>query len=170
MSKAFTSETAPSAPPPERMIEEGPNPVTPEGMKQIDDHIARIEGAMKSENNVLLRETLARDLRYWTIRKSTAEIVQPVAEGTVTFGSTVTVERKGRQQTFRILQLMLAHPTKIFFEKRRQILQLHREPACFCDVASKLSQQFRREVMSLQLGECQAKLPRKTVHSRARAE
>ena len=31
MSKAFTSETAPSAPPPERMIEEGPNPVTPEG-------------------------------------------------------------------------------------------------------------------------------------------
>jgi hypothetical protein len=31
MSKAFTSETAESAPPPERMVEDGPNPVTPEG-------------------------------------------------------------------------------------------------------------------------------------------
>jgi hypothetical protein len=31
MSKAFTNETAPSAPPPERMVETGPNPVTPEG-------------------------------------------------------------------------------------------------------------------------------------------
>ena len=63
MSKAFTNETAPSAPPPERMIEDGPNPVTPEGMKQIEAHIARIESAMQSETNVLLRETLARDLR-----------------------------------------------------------------------------------------------------------
>src|SRR5215813_12184762 len=112
MSKAFTSETAPSAPPPERMVEEGPNPVTPEGMRQIDDHIARIEAAMQSESNVLLRETLARDLRYWTIRKSTAEIVQPVADGTVTFGSTVTIDRKGRQQTFRIVGVDEADPSK----------------------------------------------------------
>ena len=103
MSKAFTNETAESAPPPERMVEDGSNPVTPEGMKQIDDHIARIENAMRSESNVLLRETLARDLRYWTIRKSTAEIAQPVADGTVAFGSTVTIARKGRQQTFRIV-------------------------------------------------------------------
>ncbi len=85
------------------MVEDGPNPVTPEGMRQIDDHIARIEAAMQSESNVLLRETLARDLRYWTIRKSTAEIVHPASDGTVAFGSTVTIERKGRRQTFRIV-------------------------------------------------------------------
>jgi transcription elongation GreA/GreB family factor len=103
VSKAFTSETAPSAPPPERMVEDGPNPVTPEGMKQIDDHIMRLESAMKAEGNILLRETMARDLRYWTIRKSTAELVQPISDGTVAFGSTVTVERKGRQQTFRLV-------------------------------------------------------------------
>ena len=112
MSRAFTKETAESAPPPERMVEDGPNPVTPEGMKQIDAHIARIEAAMQSENNVLLRETLARDLRYWTIRKSIAQIAHPAADGTVAFGSTVTIERSGRKQTFRIVGVDEADASK----------------------------------------------------------
>ena len=103
MSRAFVKESSEAARPPERMVDEGPNLVTPEGMAQIDGHIARIEDALKTETNVLLRETLARDLRYWTIRKSTAEIVQPSTEGTVTFGSTVTIKRKNREQTFRIV-------------------------------------------------------------------
>ena len=112
MSRAFTKETAESAPPPERMVEDGPNPVTHQGMAQIDAHIARIESAMQTEANVLLRETLARDLRYWAIRKSTAEIVQPSSDGTVAFGSTVTVERKGRTQTFRIVGVDEADASK----------------------------------------------------------
>jgi hypothetical protein len=84
---------------------------------------------MKTETNVLLRETLARDLRYWEIRKSTAEVVLPPSSSddakaasdlmpspprdseerrarptdTVSFGSTVTIQRKGRTQTFRIV-------------------------------------------------------------------
>ena len=40
------------------MIDEGPNLVTPEGLAQIEAHIARIEASMKSETNVLLRETI----------------------------------------------------------------------------------------------------------------
>lgn len=103
MSRAFVKETAESAPPPERMIDDGPNLVTLEGLAQIDAHVARIESAMQSESNVLLRETLARDLRYWTIRKASAELVQPAADGTVAFGSTVTIRRKGREQTFKIV-------------------------------------------------------------------
>lgn len=103
MSRAFVKETAESAAPPERMVDEGPNLVTPEGLAQIDAHIHRIEAAMKTEANVLLRETLARDLRYWEIRKSTAEVVTPATDGAVAFGSTVTISRKGRQQTFRIV-------------------------------------------------------------------
>jgi transcription elongation GreA/GreB family factor len=103
MSRAFVKETAESAPPPERMVDDGPNLVTPEGLAQIDGHIARIEAAMQSETNVLLRETLARDLRYWTIRKSTAEVVTPASDGTVAFGSTVTIRRGEREQTFRIV-------------------------------------------------------------------
>src|ERR1700743_830052 len=103
MSRAFVKETAESAAPPERMVDDGPNLVTPEGLAQIDAHIARIEAAMQSEANVLLRETLARDLRYWTIRKSTAEVVSPSGGDTVAFGATVTIKRKGREQTFRIV-------------------------------------------------------------------
>lgn len=103
MSRAFVKETAESAAPPERMVEDGPNPVTPEGLAQIDGHIARIESAMRGEDNVLLRETLARDLRYWTIRKANAEVASPASDGTVGFGSTVTIRRKGREQTFRIV-------------------------------------------------------------------
>ena len=103
MSRAFVKETAESAPPPERMVDDGPNLVTPEGLAQIDGHIARIEAAMQTERNVLLRETLARDLRYWTIRKATAEVVQPAGDGAVAFGSTVTIRRGEREQTFRIV-------------------------------------------------------------------
>lgn len=103
MSRAFVKETAESAPPPERMVDEGPNLVTPEGLALIEAHIARIESAMKTESNVLLRETLARDLRYWEIRKASAEVVTVSTDGTVGFGSTVTITRKGRQQTFRIV-------------------------------------------------------------------
>src|SRR5476649_1789517 len=94
MSRAFVKETAESAPPPERMVEDGPNLVTPEGLAQIDAHIARIEASLKIESNVLLRETLARDLRYWEIRKASAEVGPPSAEDTVSFGSTVTIRRK----------------------------------------------------------------------------
>ena len=85
------------------MVEEGPNPVTPDGMAQIEAHIARIEAALKTERNVLLRETLERDLRYWAQRKLTAEILQPISDGAIAFGATVTIERKGRNQTFRIV-------------------------------------------------------------------
>jgi transcription elongation GreA/GreB family factor len=123
MSKAFTSETAPSAPPPEKMVEDGPNPVTPEGFAQIEAHIARIEASMKTETNVLLRETLARDLRYWEIRKASAEVVTPATDGTVAFGSTVTITRKGRQQTFRIVGVDEADASKGLISFRSPMAQ-----------------------------------------------
>jgi len=103
MSRAFVKESSESARPPERMVDEGPNPVTPEGMAQIEGHVARIEAALKTETNVLLRETLERDLRYWTVRKASAELAPPPFGDTVSFGSTVTIERKSRTQTFRIV-------------------------------------------------------------------
>lgn len=103
MSRAFVKETAESAPPPERMVDEGPNLVTPEGLAQIEAHIARLEAGMKSETNILLRETLARDLRYWEIRKASA-VVAPAAEpGKVGLGSSVTITRNNREQKFRIV-------------------------------------------------------------------
>jgi transcription elongation GreA/GreB family factor len=112
MSRAFVKESSESAPPPERMVDEGPNLVTPEGMAQIEAHVTRIEAALKTESNVLLRETLERDLRYWTVRKASAEIVQPSSDGTVAFGSKITITRKGRTQSFRIVGVDEADPAK----------------------------------------------------------
>lgn len=126
MSRAFVKETAESAAPPERMVDDGPNLVTPEGLAQIDAHIARIETAMQSESNVLLRETLARDLRYWTIRKSTAELVTPdpeKADGTVVFGASVAIKRKGREQRFRIVGVDEADPSKGLISFRSPLAQ-----------------------------------------------
>src|SRR5665213_2263867 len=145
MSRAFVKETAESAPPPERMVDEGPNLVTPEGLAQIDAHIARIEASMKSEANVLLRETLARDLRYWEIRKVSAQVATPPADDTVSFGSTVTIRRKdrtppngsvaaprqrqadpptsGRLQTFRIVGVDEADASKGLISYRAPLAQ-----------------------------------------------
>ena len=123
MSRAFVKETAESAPPPERMVDDGPNLVTPEGLAQIEAHIARIEASMKTETNVLLRETLARDLRYWEIRKSTAEVVTPSTDGAVAFGSTVTIQRKGRTQTFRIVGVDEADAAKGLISFRSPLAQ-----------------------------------------------
>ena len=109
------------------MVDEGPNLVTPEGLAQIEAHIARIEAAMKTESNVLLRETLARDLRYWEIRKSSPEVVTADSngggDGTVTFGSTVTITRKGRQQTFRIVGVDEADASKGLISFRSPLAQ-----------------------------------------------
>ena len=114
MSRALVKETSQSAPPPERMLDDGPNLVTPEGLAQIEAHVARLEAAMQIEANVLLRETLARDLRYWSARKASAQLVPPGdgVAGRIAFGSKVTVERTGRTQTFRIVGVDQADPAR----------------------------------------------------------
>jgi transcription elongation GreA/GreB family factor len=118
MSRAFVKETSESAPPPERMVEDGPNPVTPEGLSAIEAHVARLESALKSEANVLLRETLARDLRYWEVRKASAEVALPSADDTVAFGSRVTIRRNGREQSFRIVGVDEADAAKALISFR----------------------------------------------------
>ena len=112
MSRAFVKESAESAPPPERMVEDGPNLVTPEGFAQIESHVARLEAALKNEANPLLRETLERDLRYWSVKKASAEIVPPPTGEDVAFGSRVTIARKNRKQQFRIVGVDEADPAK----------------------------------------------------------
>lgn len=103
MSRAFVKESSESAPPPERMVSDGPNPVTAEGLALIEGEVVRLETALKSETNVLLRETIERDLRYWRVARERA-VVAPKPEGAaVAFGSKVTFIRAGRTQTLRIV-------------------------------------------------------------------
>ncbi len=93
---------------PERPVSEHPNFVTAEGLAQIERAMAAAEaaqaGAVRAEDKAAIAAA-QRDLRYWTARRSTAQVVEP-AEDTdqVRFGSTVTVRRDdGRTQTFRIV-------------------------------------------------------------------
>jgi transcription elongation GreA/GreB family factor len=115
MSRAFVKETSESAPPPERMVADGPKLVTQAGYERIVGEVARLEGALKAlairlrsdgataGQDVLLRETLERDLRYWNDAKARAEIVPKPEGDAVAFGSRVTVARNGRTQSFHIV-------------------------------------------------------------------
>jgi transcription elongation GreA/GreB family factor len=94
------------------MVDEGPNLVTPEGLAQIESQVARLEAALKSETNPLLRETLERDLRYWSVRKASAQVVPPPTNTDVAFGSRVVIARKGRKQSFRIVGVDEADPSR----------------------------------------------------------
>ena len=96
MSRAFVKEQDTVEELPDRLISEHANLVTPEGLKQIE-------------------AATARDLRYWSARAASAELVAPtsVEDGRVHFGSTVTIERSsGRRQTFRIVGEDEAEPAK----------------------------------------------------------
>jgi transcription elongation GreA/GreB family factor len=119
MSRAFVKETAESAPPPERMVEEGPSLVTPEGFAQIEGHVARLEAELAklaaragAPEDALASETLARDLRYWVHQRASAEIVRAPAGDEIMFGSRVAIARKGRAQRFRIVGVDEADPAR----------------------------------------------------------
>jgi transcription elongation GreA/GreB family factor len=93
---------------PERLVSPHPNLVTGEGLAQIDAEVARLSRAYadaqasgdRAELNVA-----ARDLRYWTARRASAELVAAAGQTeSVRFGNRVTIERSdGRRQTYRIV-------------------------------------------------------------------
>ena len=105
MSRAFVREEDNVAlePPPELELGEGPNLVTERGFAQIVERVAALEAALAGTTDEATRNRLARDLRYWSARKSTAEIVAPPEGDEVAFGSRVTLVRNGRRQTLEIV-------------------------------------------------------------------
>ena len=119
MSRAFVKEPdgAEAAELPDRPISEHPNLVTPQGLAQIEDNLTRLHEQHAQAQSAGDRAALAsvgRDLRYWTARRSTAQVM-PAPEDTekVQFGSTVTIVRDdGRRQTFRIVGEDEAEPAQ----------------------------------------------------------
>lgn len=104
---------------PDRLISEHPNLVTPQGMAQIEAEVERLSsayaGAQVSGDRLELQR-IARDLRYWSARRSTAQVMAavPAAEAPeVQFGSVVGIQRAdGRKQTYRIAGEDEADPAK----------------------------------------------------------
>ena len=118
MSKAFTKEADESRATdllPDRPVPAGPNFVAAEGLAQIDEALAGLqtehEAARAADNSSEIAR-LARDLRYWTARRATAQVVQPsVSSKIVEFGSSVTIRRDdGRELTYKIVGTDEADP------------------------------------------------------------
>src|SRR4051794_15999387 len=120
MSRAFTKEPDEGEALeelPDRPLSPHANLVTPQGLAQIEaalmaahDAHARAQGS--GDRGALANA--ARDLRYWTARRSTAQLMHaPETTDKGQFGSTVTIERDdGRRQTWRIVGEDEADPTQ----------------------------------------------------------
>ncbi len=124
MSVAFTREEdheATAADLPDRPISTHANLVTPEGLAMIEAELAEARAAyaaaqaagdVSADRTAMARAT--RDLRYWSARRASAQLVEPTPDAqVVTFGGQVTFDREdGRRQTFRIVGEDEADPAK----------------------------------------------------------
>lgn len=120
MSKAFTKEPEGGDvydDLPDRPISPH-NLVTQRGLALIEDELARLHidhaKAQEANDRPFLAKT-NRDLRYWTSRRATAQVVEPPPAGTrdVRFGSIVSIVRDdGRKQTYKIVGEDEADPSQ----------------------------------------------------------
>ncbi|HEY0051983.1 MAG TPA: transcription elongation factor GreA [Caulobacteraceae bacterium] len=115
MSVAFTREEdleATAADLPDRPISPHANLVTSQGLAAIEAALAaaraaysaaQAHGDIETDRTAMARAT--RDLRYWSARRASAQLVEPGPDdGVVRFGGAVTIEREdGRTQTWRIV-------------------------------------------------------------------
>lgn len=114
MSVAFTRESdseAVAANLPDRPVSPHRNLVTPRGLALLEAALADAREAynaarggdgITADRTAMARAT--RDLRYWSARRASAELVEPAPGDTAVFGSTVTIARDdGRTQAYRIV-------------------------------------------------------------------
>lgn len=102
---------------PDREVSAEPNFVTARGLKLIEAEIGTLNAALakaKAEDDKTAVATINRDLRYWNVRRASAEVIDAMpGADEVHFGSRVTIERDdGRRQVFQIVGQDEADPTK----------------------------------------------------------
>jgi transcription elongation GreA/GreB family factor len=120
MSRAFVKEddeTAGAVPLPDRPMSAHRNLVTPRGLRLIEERISVYEGELARTMAAADREAIgraSRELRYWTARRATAEVIEPDADNDrVVFGTAVTTLRgDDAEVTFRIVGEDEADPTR----------------------------------------------------------
>ena len=99
MSRAFVKEGdgAEGEPLAELRVSRHRNLVTAEGLAQIEAHVDRLRrelSAARSAEDRAATQRIQRDLRYWSERQRTAELVEPAPSGgKARFGSTVRLEK-----------------------------------------------------------------------------
>ena len=92
---------------PDRPVSQHRNFVTPTGLAEIEAELAVLRerlAAATATGDRTVAAVITRDLRYWTARRASAELILPAEGVAVRFGSTVTIERAdGRRRTYRIV-------------------------------------------------------------------
>jgi transcription elongation GreA/GreB family factor len=120
MSSAFTKEQDDDNPRedlPDRPVSPHRNLVTPEGLQQIDDALTRLHQDLARATAADDHHALAvaqRDLRYWSARRASAEVVQTITDHShVRFGHRVVVELdSGERRVFRLVGEDEADPAR----------------------------------------------------------
>jgi transcription elongation GreA/GreB family factor len=102
---------------PDRPISPHPNFVTAEGLASIEAALAHLQqehARMQASNDRAALATLSRELRYWTSRRASAQVVgTPINPTKVEFGCSITILRAdGREQTYRIVGEDEADPVR----------------------------------------------------------
>jgi transcription elongation GreA/GreB family factor len=117
MSRAFVNENTFVEELPDRPVSEHPNLVTERGVALIEEALDTARREYGEAQAAGDREGLARaarDLRYWSAWRASAELKTPQPGfDAAQFGSEVTIARDdGREQTFRIVGEDEADPSK----------------------------------------------------------
>jgi transcription elongation GreA/GreB family factor len=116
MSRAFVRERddLPADAPPELAESEGPNFVTPRGLRLIEQRLFELNEALTVGPSEEEKARLLRDLRYWTARRASAQLIDHTPQGgEVAFGSEVTIRRHdGPPETWQIVGVDEADPAQ----------------------------------------------------------
>ena len=84
-------------------IPPGPNLVTPRGLAQIRARVAELETALLALADEDAIKAARRELRYWSTRQATAQLIGKADGSRVAFGCTVTFKMNGSQRTITIV-------------------------------------------------------------------
>jgi transcription elongation GreA/GreB family factor len=104
MSRAFVREVDEVQPPPmlERPVSTAPNLVTPRGARLIEQTVVVLEEQIAAASEEV--PALRRDLRYWSARRATMQIVPTVqTPTTVEFGVRASIRRGERAHEIYIV-------------------------------------------------------------------
>jgi transcription elongation GreA/GreB family factor len=120
MSRAFVKESEDAGSElelPERSVSPHRNLVTAAGLERIEAEVRRLEEELAVARAADDKPAVARcqrDLRYWTQRRASAEVVPPpTRRDKVRFGSTVTIRlADGAERTLRIVGEDEANPAE----------------------------------------------------------
>ena len=106
MSVAFRrdSDEEHREPRPELPIPPGPNLVTERGLALIEAKVAELEARQSQGGDEATVEAVKRELRYWHVRRATAQVTPPPADPEEAgFGTRVRFVQAGEERTVDIV-------------------------------------------------------------------